>query len=166
MAHKAITDPIRDKLILVIDNDARVLDAMRGLLRSWGCRVVTAESDNSVLASLAATALPPDLIISDFRLSDGKTGIEIIERLRSAFSAPIPAFLVTGDIAPERLREARAMDLHLLHKPVGPMALRAMLNQLLRGSGAAGDPLQATMARGSATSRQPAADPNPAHPLQ
>ena len=166
IAHKAITDPVRGKVILVIDNDALVLDAMHGLLRSWGCCVVTAESDTSLLASLAAADLRPDLIISDFRLSNGKTGIEMIGRLRIAFGAPIPAFLITGDIAPERLREARAMGLHLLHKPVGPMALRAMLNQLLRGSGDAGDPLRYAMARSSATRRHPAANANAAHPLQ
>ena len=166
IAPKAMADPASGKLIVVIDDDALVLDAMRGLLRSWGCRVVTAESDDSVLASLAGDDRRPDLVISDFRLGDGKTGIEIIGRLRSAFSAPIPAFLITGDIAPERLREARASGLHLLHKPVGPMALRAILNQLLRGSSDAGDPLQMTMAYSSSTSRRPAANPSPANPLQ
>jgi signal transduction histidine kinase len=165
IAHKAVTDPVSGKLILVIDDDALVLNAMRGLLRSWGCRVVTAESDNSMLASLAAADLRPDLVISDFRLSDGNTGIEMIGRLRTTFSAPIPAFLITGDIAPERLREARAVGLHLLHKPVGPMALRAMLHRLLRGSGDAGDPLQATT-RGSATNRQPAPNFDAVHPLR
>jgi CheY-like chemotaxis protein len=163
---KAISDPVSGKLILVIDDDALVLDAMRGLLRSWGCRVVTAESAKSLLASLAAADLRPDLIISDFRLSDGETGPETIGRLRRAFGAPIPAFLITGDIAPERLREACAMGLQLLHKPVAPMALRAMLNQLLKGSGVDGDSLQATMACGSATDRRAAANSTPAHPLQ
>jgi CheY-like chemotaxis protein len=119
-----------------------------------------------VLASLAAADLRPDLVISDFHLSDGKTGIDMIGRVRTAFAAPIPAFLVTGDIAPERLRDARAMRLQLLHKPVGPMALRAMLNQLLKGSGDTCNTLQTTMARGSATNRQAAANPNPVHPLQ
>ena len=166
IAPKAMADPASGKLIVVIDDDALVLDAMRGLLRSWGCRVVTAESDNSVLASLASEDRRPDLVISDFRLGDGKTGIEIIGRLRNAFSAPIPAFLITGDIAPERLREARASGFQLLHKPVGPMALRAILNQLLRGSGDAGDPLQMTGAYGSSKSRLADAIPSPAHPLQ
>ena len=75
-----------------------------------------------------------DLILS-FRiiiLSDGKTGTEVIERLRNAFSAPIPAFLISGDIAPERLRQARARGYYMLHKPVGPMRLRAMLNWHLK----------------------------------
>ena len=69
----------------------------------------------------------PDLIISDYRLSDGQNGIEAIEKLREAFNLSIPAFLISGDTAPERLREARASGYHLLHKPVRPRALRAML---------------------------------------
>jgi hypothetical protein len=47
------------------------------------------------------------LIISDLRLADGERGIEVIERLREALAAPIPAFVINGDTAPERLREAR-----------------------------------------------------------
>jgi DNA-binding response OmpR family regulator len=67
-------------------------------------------------------------------LLDGKTGMEVIERLRSAFNCPIPGFLISGDTAPERLSEARDNGYHLLHKPVAPMALRAVLNGLLSKS--------------------------------
>jgi two-component system, sensor histidine kinase len=141
---RAIPDPVTGSLIVVIDDDALALDAMRGLLRRWGCFVVTAESESAALASLAGDDRRPDLIISDYRLADGHTGIEAIQRLRSALRAPIPAFLITGDIAPERLREASANGLHLLHKPVGPMALRAMLNQMLKESGKAAERPQAT----------------------
>ena len=129
---QATIDSARGKLIVVIDDDALVLEGMRGLLRSWGCRVVTAGSDSAALAALAEPEQRPDLIISDYHLSDGKTGIEVIERLRNAFSAPIPAFLISGDIAPERLRQARARGYYMLHKPVGPMRLRAMLNWHLK----------------------------------
>ena len=57
---------------------------------------------------------------------------EAIERLRSEFASPIPAFLISGDIDPARLREARDQGYHLQHKPVDPMVLRAMCNQLLK----------------------------------
>jgi signal transduction histidine kinase/CheY-like chemotaxis protein len=120
----------RDKLVAIIDDDQLVLDAMSGLLRRWGCRVVTAASGDAAIAGLGQQA--PDLIVSDYRLADGRTGIEVIERLRSAFSAAIPAFLISGDTDPERLREARAKGYHLLHKPVDPMILRAMLNQMFK----------------------------------
>jgi len=79
-----------------------------------------------------------DLIISDFRLADGHSGIAAIEALRRAFQDAIPAFLISGDTAPERLREAQESGHHLLHKPVRPMKLRAMLSQLLRSHSVAG----------------------------
>jgi len=58
--------------------------------------------------------------------------------LPKAFGAPIPAFVISGDTAPERLREARESGHHLLHKPLGAMTLRAMINRLLRSSDVAG----------------------------
>ena len=119
-----------------------------------------------MLTILAGDDRRPDVVISDFRLGGGKTGIEAIQRLRGTFGAAIPAFLITGDIAPEHLREASANSLHLLHKPVAPMALRAMLNQLLKADGRTAERLQTTAASGSFTIRHSAADPSPAHPLQ
>lgn len=128
----AVADPAHDKLVLVIDDDALVLDGMGGILRGWGCEVVTAESGERALAKLAAQIREPDLIISDYRLDHGKSGIEAIDRLRIELGAAIPAFLISGDTGPERLREASASGYHLLHKPVTPMRLRAMLNQLMK----------------------------------
>jgi CheY-like chemotaxis protein len=141
----AITDPARGKRVIVIDDDALVLDGMRGILQSWGCEVQTAASGDVALAALAQNGGPPDLIISDSSLADGKTGIEAIERLRAAAGAPIPALVITGDTAPERLREASAGGFPLLHKPVSPAALRATLNHLLRQRESTGQQLQETI---------------------
>jgi len=122
------------KLIVVIDDDALALDGMAGLLRSWGCRVVAARSAEKALIDLSGVEGPPDLIISDFHLSDRKTGIEAVEELHAAFDVPVPAFLVSGDISPALREEARGRGYHLLHKPVDPMTVRTMLNRLLRKS--------------------------------
>jgi signal transduction histidine kinase/CheY-like chemotaxis protein len=135
-APSAIADPARGKRVLVIDDDAMVLEGMRGILQSWGCQVETAPSGDAALAALPKDGSPPDLIISDSGLADGQTGIQAIERLRAALGAPIPAFVITGDTAPQRLREASAAGFHLLHKPVSPMALRTTLNRLLRADAA------------------------------
>ncbi len=120
------------KLVLVIDNDPLVLEGMGEILRSWGCRVITAVTDSKALEALTKQDPTPDLIISDYHLADGKTGLEAIERLRGALSAQIPAFLISGDTTPEALREAKAKGCHLLHKPVDPMALRAMFSQAIK----------------------------------
>jgi signal transduction histidine kinase/ActR/RegA family two-component response regulator len=127
---RAPADVSHGKLVVVIDDDPRVLDGMRGLLRSWGCRVVVGDTSAAVIKEIGAD--PPDLIISDFRLSDGKIGIEAIEQLRHKFGSAIPAFLISGDTHSDSLHQARSSGLHLLHKPVDPMALRAMVNRMLR----------------------------------
>jgi signal transduction histidine kinase len=127
-------DAMRGKLIVVIDDDEQVLNGMEGLFRSWGCRVMAADSAHAALTGLAGQSGPPDLIVTDYRLSAGKTGIEAIELVRNAFSAPISALLVSGDINPEPLRESHARGFHLLHKPVNPMTLRAVLGQMFKTS--------------------------------
>jgi signal transduction histidine kinase/CheY-like chemotaxis protein len=146
---RALPEISKGKLVVVIDDDPLVLDGMGSMLRSWGCRVVAGGSDSAALIGLASYDSPPDLIISDFCLLDGKTGIEVITRLRSEFCTEIPAFLISGDTNPEPLSEARASGFHLLHKPVDPMTLRAMLNQMLNKAGSAASRQQNKPAAGA-----------------
>jgi two-component system, sensor histidine kinase len=127
-----IADHVLGKLIVVIDDDTLVREGMRGILQSWGCRVVTAASDAEALSELSQDGSRPDVIISDYRLGDGKTGIEVIDWLRRELGDNVPAFLVSGDTLPDRLREATASGHLLLHKPVLPMTLRTALNRLLK----------------------------------
>ena len=129
---QAVLDVASGKFVVVIDDDPLVLNGMGGLLRSWGCRVVTASSGCTALIGLNDQDRPPDLIISDFHLAGGKTGIDAIAALCNAFPAPIPAFLLSGDTNAEPLQKAQASGYHLLHKPVDPMTLRAMLNRMLK----------------------------------
>jgi len=119
-------------LVVVIDDDPLVLEGMCGLIRSWGYHLLVAGTDDEALAGIVDRDRPPALIVSDYHLSGGKTGIEVIEGLRRTLSAEIPAFLVSGDTSPELLRQARASGYHLLHKPVDPMTLRAMVSYVLR----------------------------------
>jgi CheY-like chemotaxis protein/two-component sensor histidine kinase len=121
---------VEGKVILIIDDAPIVLEGTSGLLGKWGYSVVTAGSDEAALIQLAERDQRPDLIISDYHLANRKTGIEAIERIDGAFGASIPAILISGDTAPERLRDARDKGYILLHKPVDPMRLRAVMHQL------------------------------------
>jgi len=127
---------------------------------------LTAATDDGAIASLAADDQAPDLIISDYRLNNGRTGIEAIARLRGAVGVSIPAFLISGDTAPERLREASASGHHLLHKPVPPITLRALAGQLLREREEADRPMERSARRATSTAPPPAATPSPAMPPQ
>jgi CheY-like chemotaxis protein len=130
-----ISDSVSGKVVVVIDDAPLVLEGTARVLRNWGCRVVLATSCDATLAQLTKENQRPDLIISDYHLPDGKTGIDAIERLRNVFGTQIPAFLVSGDTAPQRLRHAQTNGYLLLHKPVDPMRLRATLNKLLDNPG-------------------------------
>jgi CheY-like chemotaxis protein len=121
------------RLVVVIDDDPIVLEAMEGLLRKWGYRVIAAASDRAVLAELAELNQRPDLIICDYRLAGGEMGNDVIERLRKAFQ--IPAILISGEIVPDRVRKAGAPPPILLNKPVNPAALRALLIQIMGDDG-------------------------------
>lgn len=126
---------VEGKVILIIDDAPIVLEGTSALLGKWGYSVVTAGSDEAALTQLAGRELRPDLIISDYHLANGKTGIEAIEQIGAAFGASIPAVLISGDTAPERLRDARDKGYILLHKPVDPMRLRSVMHELFRTQG-------------------------------
>ncbi len=121
-----------DKLVLVIDDDPLVREGMGGIFRKWGCQVVTATGDSDALKVATEQDKRPDLIISDYYLPNSRNGIDTIEWLRGQWSADIPAFLISGDTDPATLHEAKAKGFFLLHKPVNPMALRAMFNQAIK----------------------------------
>jgi CheY-like chemotaxis protein len=127
-----LIDRFKEKLIVVVDDDPLVLDGMAGLLRSWGCRVVTAATSDGAIDNIVAQGAVPDLIVSDYRLPEGQTGFDVIAKIRSTCKADIPAFVISGDINPEPLQIARERGFNLLHKPLSPMALRAMLNRMLK----------------------------------
>jgi CheY-like chemotaxis protein len=71
-------------------------------------------------ALVLASQHAPDVVISDYRLRDQRTGLEAIAALRSVLGQSLPALLITGDTAPDRLREAISSNIPLLHKPVAP----------------------------------------------
>jgi CheY-like chemotaxis protein len=128
-----IIDAPAQPVVVVVEDDALVLEGMSGLLRSWDCHVVPFSSAKAALAAAAQwEESPPDLIIADYSLPGGKSGLELIATLRSAFGGEIAAFLISGDTSPDRIREVRCSGLHLLYKPVTPMALRAMLVRYLK----------------------------------
>ncbi|SFC45813.1 Signal transduction histidine kinase [Polaromonas sp. OV174] len=114
---------------LVIDDDETVRTAMLHLLRDWGCECEAAESIEQAL--VLATQQAPDLVISDYRLREKRTGIEAIAALRALLGNDLPALLITGDTAPDRLREAKASGIALLHKPITPSHLYRALVTIL-----------------------------------
>jgi signal transduction histidine kinase/CheY-like chemotaxis protein len=118
-------------LILAIDDEQAIRAAMRELLSGWGHQVLAVSGGASALHAVNGGARP-DLIICDFRLRDGESGIAVIEALRERLGGDVPAILLTGDTAPENLRLALASGYPLLHKPLAHARLRAAVGSLIR----------------------------------
>lgn len=115
--------------VLVIDDDEAVRLGMRHLLCSWGCVCDTAGTISEGLALAARQA--PDVVVSDYRLREQRTGVEAIAALRGLLGEETPALMITGDTAPDRLRETLASGVPLLHKPVAADQLYRSLVTLL-----------------------------------
>lgn len=126
------TDILRGKRVAVIDDEFEVRRSMASLFEMWGCELMAAASTDELLDGLRKSpeALP-DLVVADYRLRAGETGTRAIVAVQEACGRDIPGVLITGDTAPDRLREAEASGFMLLHKPVSAAKLKSALEDAL-----------------------------------
>lgn len=119
--------------VLCLDNEPAILDGMSALLTRWG---LTCDLAGTVEEARAAVlARRPDLILADFHLGTAQDGLDALGELQSSVAPPPPAALITADHSPELKQRARLRGYALLHKPVKPAALRALLSALARTAG-------------------------------
>ncbi|MFC5067291.1 NahK/ErcS family hybrid sensor histidine kinase/response regulator [Flaviflagellibacter deserti] len=120
--------PLSGTRVLCVDNEPAILEGMRMLLGGWGCEVLTAADLEEALDRIKAGR--PDVLIADYHLDEGQDGLSAIRSLRDALGVPPPAILITADRS-QTVRDAtRAQAVELLHKPLRPASLRALLGQL------------------------------------
>ena len=117
--------------VALADDDALALGAMSSLLASWGCEVTAAHTADELLDAVASGSTP-DILITDLRLGGTTDGLALIAAVRSQPGrAELPAVLISGDTAPESLARIQATGVPMLHKPVRPARLRALMHRLL-----------------------------------
>lgn len=116
---------------LVIDNDGPVLDAMACLLESWSCEAAKAQTLSDVDAILAQTGFRPDIVLADYHLDHGETGLAAVARVRERLG-PVPGVIITADHSPGVAERAYTAGCEILKKPVRPAELRALMLHLLK----------------------------------
>jgi len=116
--------------VLVIEDDAMQLEGIGLLLRGWGYDVVPVRGIDEAVAELDLMA-PPDLVLSDLRLSGPESGIDAIQAVRDRCGRRVPGVIVTGDTDPDRLRSVDRSGFRLVHKPCDPVLLKALLARTL-----------------------------------
>ena len=124
-------------LVVVVDDDPLLLDALHMALEDNGWSVIAATDYAEAINRLTSGKRPPDVIISDYRLGEGKVGSEVIKGIREMVGRQLPAILLTGELGtsggnldqPEE--DARRMNASLLRKPVRTTELLAAMRLVM-----------------------------------
>lgn len=121
----------KHKIILVLDDDLLVLQAMEGFMSAWGCSIITALSTHEAIKKLKRLSRAPDLIISDYSLAETTTGLDAIKRIRRELNQKIPAFLMTANADKEKINQVHNEGFSLLSKPIQPMLIKSLVARYL-----------------------------------
>jgi PAS domain S-box-containing protein len=130
-AEPALRAPHVQVRVLLVEDDASVRDATRMLLRSDGYQVTAVASLAEALAH-AAQDRRVDLLVTDYHLRDGETGMQVIAALREALRVPVRAILITGDTSAAVSELRLDPHLRLASKPIKAEELLGMLSALLK----------------------------------
>lgn len=125
---------LHGRTIVVVDDEPAVRAGLQALLGGWGAQVLAFASLPAVQAwadGVDGVAERPDLLIVDYRLDAGCTGLDVIAAMRRRFGVGVPAVMVTGSLAGDLDGQARRLGFQLLLKPLAPHKLRALVNAAL-----------------------------------
>ncbi|PRH88975.1 hybrid sensor histidine kinase/response regulator [Labrys okinawensis] len=106
--------------ILLVEDDADILEATHTLLKKWGC-IVQAE------LAPPKTVAACDLVVTDYDLGGGVTGSDCLGHVRRALGREVPAIVLTGHDASRIRAELADPRIPILSKPVRPAELRSNL---------------------------------------
>jgi two-component system CheB/CheR fusion protein len=124
-------DSHRSGVILIVEDDPEVCDLLEMLLKEEGHRTAIAHDGNAALEWVKQGNVRPDLILADYNLPNGMTGLQIAAKLREVVHRAIPVVILTGDILPATLRDIGAYDCVQLNKPVKLAELTQVIQDLL-----------------------------------
>lgn len=108
--------------VLLVDDDAHNIEALRTLLERWGAAVQGAQT-----RAEAMRCASPDVVIIDYHLADNLNGLSLYAELCQHWGNRPPAILVSAHLEGSVPQQAAEQGLAFLAKPVKPAALRALL---------------------------------------
>ena len=117
---------------LCIDNDTDILEGMEHLLGAWGCEVATASDGAAASARFAQQT--PSIILADYHLNAGESGLDVVIDLNKDRRQAIPAIVISADDSAQVRSKVRSAGFKFMAKPVNPGRLRAMIRALVDSS--------------------------------
>jgi signal transduction histidine kinase/CheY-like chemotaxis protein len=131
MSQPLVTYPskhdLRGLTVALVEDNRDIRQMVAKLMKQWGCEVHDGELPYEVLNAMALADVRPDILLCDYRLSQGLTAIDGIQLLHKLWDRKIPTVVLTGETAPQTLQEIQASGALLLNKPIAPARLRSMV---------------------------------------
>ncbi len=121
--------PGRRPRVLLVEDDPGVRDATRLLLRAEGYEVTAVTSLTESLAAACAADFP-EVVVADYHLGPGETGLQVVEALRAHLGIALKAVLVTGDTSSAIHELPRRPYMRVVSKPVQADELLGLLREL------------------------------------
>ncbi len=115
--------------VLCVDNERDILSGMRNLIERWGCDVRTAQ-DLVESLQLIHDDWIPDVIFSDYRLDNDRTGLEVLQQCRLRLGDSFEGIIISADRTEDMLSAIKSNGFGFIAKPVKPLKLRAVLNRV------------------------------------
>lgn len=125
--------PGRRARILVVEADPSVREMLALLFTSEGHRAA-AVADGKQAVTVARGPMKPDIVVADYSLPNGVTGLQVIARVREALGSELPAVILTGDISTDTMREITQRGCVQRYKPVRAEELIHLIQSLLAES--------------------------------
>jgi PAS domain S-box-containing protein len=116
--------------VALVEDNALVRDALTCSLEAMGHHVVAAATGRELLDRLGSQR--PDIVVSDYRLEEGETGLDVVMSARTTYGPDLPAVIVTGDTDPSLLRSLASRGIAVQHKPVGGETLVAAFDAVMK----------------------------------
>lgn len=127
-------------LVLLVEDDDAVRTATEFYLKTVGHTAISAARISAAEEALASAPRLPDLIITDYHLGGGETGLQAIARLRARAGRQLPALVLSGDTSPALLKLAEEDACRVLSKPVDVKSLIIEISRILENGPQAGAP--------------------------
>ncbi len=125
---------LKDSVVLCVDNEPDILEAMNLLLDRWGCRTVLLAETQAQAAQQVLKHGVPDFVLMDYQLNDQSNGLEVMRHLDNILETRLPAIVITADRSGELEESVKARGYGLLRKPIRPAALRALMTNMMKTS--------------------------------
>lgn len=118
-------------MIVVVDDQASIIDGLSMLFESWGFEVLSALSLQQLEERLAGLATRPALVLADYHLPAGQTGAQAVEMVRRHVNGHVPALILTGETRPDVQKEVEGQGYQLVYKPVQIAPLKKLVDALI-----------------------------------